>query len=34
MANAHPTVLAAADDVAPGNDDDGVAVVLERILGR
>jgi Cof subfamily protein (haloacid dehalogenase superfamily) len=33
MANAHRTVLDAADHVAPGNDEDGVAVVLERILG-
>ena len=28
MADAHPTVLAAADNVAPGHDDDGVAKVL------
>jgi len=32
MANAHPTVLAAADRVAPGNDDDGVAQVIEALL--
>jgi hydroxymethylpyrimidine pyrophosphatase-like HAD family hydrolase len=32
MANAHPEVLAAANDVAPGNDDDGVAAVLETML--
>jgi Cof subfamily protein (haloacid dehalogenase superfamily) len=32
MANAHPTVTAVADRVAPANDDDGVAQVLERLL--
>lgn len=32
VANAHPDVLAAADEVCPGNDEDGVAVVLERLL--
>jgi Cof subfamily protein (haloacid dehalogenase superfamily) len=32
MANAHPTALAAADHTAPGNDDDGVATVLERLF--
>lgn len=31
VANAHPSVLAVADEVAPSNDDDGVAIVLERI---
>ena len=30
VANAHPLVLAAADEVAPSNDEDGVAVVVER----
>ena len=30
VAGAHPDVLAAADHVAPGNDEDGVAQVLER----
>ena len=30
MANAHPEVLALADEVAPSNDEDGVAQVLER----
>jgi Cof subfamily protein (haloacid dehalogenase superfamily) len=30
MANAHPEVLAAVDEVAPPNDEDGVAQVLER----
>lgn len=33
VANAHPDVLAAADEVCPSNDDDGVARVLERLLG-
>ncbi len=32
VANAHPTVLAAADEVCPANEDDGVAAVLERLL--
>lgn len=32
MANAHPTVLAVADHVAPHHDEDGVAQVLERLL--
>jgi Cof subfamily protein (haloacid dehalogenase superfamily) len=32
MANAHPTVLEVADHVAPPNDDDGVAVVIEQLL--
>lgn len=32
MGNAHPELKAVADEVAPGNDDDGVAVVLERIF--
>jgi hypothetical protein len=32
MANAHPTVRAAADHVAPANDDDGVAQVIEALL--
>lgn len=30
VANAHPDVLAAADEVTASNDDDGVALVLER----
>ncbi len=30
VANAHPSVLAAADHVAPPHDDDGVALVLAR----
>ena len=33
VANAHPTVLAAADHVAPHHEDDGVAVTLARIFG-
>ncbi len=33
VANAHPTVIAAADHVAPHHDDDGVAVTLARIFG-
>ena len=32
MANAHPTVRAAAQHVAPANDDDGVAHVIESLL--
>jgi Cof subfamily protein (haloacid dehalogenase superfamily) len=32
MANAHPTVLAAVDHVAPSNDEDGVARVLTGIF--
>jgi Cof subfamily protein (haloacid dehalogenase superfamily) len=33
VANAHPEVLAAVDEVTASNDDDGVAVVLERLFG-
>ena len=33
MANAHPDVRSAADSVAPSHDEDGVAVVLERVFG-
>ena len=33
VANAHASVLAVADHVAPSNDDDGVAQVLARLLG-
>jgi Cof subfamily protein (haloacid dehalogenase superfamily) len=33
MANAHPAVLAAADDVTDANDAEGVAVYLERLFG-
>jgi HAD superfamily hydrolase (TIGR01484 family) len=32
VANAHPEVLAAADEVTAANDDGGVAQVLERVL--
>lgn len=34
VANAHPAVRAAADDVTLRNDDDGVAVYLDRLLSR
>lgn len=30
--NAHPDVLAAADEIAKSNDEDGIALVLERLL--
>lgn len=33
VANAHPDVLAASTDRAPGNDEDGVAQILEQLLG-
>lgn len=32
VANAHPAVLAIADEVARSHDEDGVAIVLERLL--
>jgi Cof subfamily protein (haloacid dehalogenase superfamily) len=32
VANAHPTVLAAVREIAPSNEDDGVAVILEQLL--
>ena len=32
MANAHPEVLAMVDQVIPGNDDDGVATVIEQLF--
>ena len=32
VANAHPDVLAAVDEVTATNEDDGVAGVLERLL--
>ncbi|MEV0694195.1 HAD family hydrolase [Streptomyces sp. NPDC050388] len=32
MANGHPELRAVADEIAPSNDDDGVAVVLDRLL--
>lgn len=31
VANAHPEVLAAADEVTASNDEDGVALVLETL---
>jgi Cof subfamily protein (haloacid dehalogenase superfamily) len=34
VANAHPEVLAAADEVTASNDDDGVALVIERLLAE
>jgi hydroxymethylpyrimidine pyrophosphatase-like HAD family hydrolase len=34
VANAHPLVLAAADEVTLTNDEDGVAVYLDRLLSR
>jgi hypothetical protein len=34
VANAHPDVLAAADEVTLSNDEAGVAAVLERVLGQ
>ncbi|MEQ8142862.1 HAD family hydrolase [Streptomyces sp. OP7] len=34
MANAHPELKAVADEVTLSNEDDGVAVVLERLFGR
>ncbi len=33
MANAHPLVRDLADHVAPSNQEDGVAVVLEGLFG-
>ena len=32
VANAHPSVLAMADEVTLTNDEDGVAVWLDRLL--
>ena len=32
VANAHPSLIAAADEVTASNDDDGVAIVVERLL--
>ncbi|MEG3628993.1 HAD family hydrolase [Streptomyces sp. C6-003] len=34
MANAHPELRAVADEVTLSNEDDGIAVVLERLYGR
>ncbi|MDN0199382.1 HAD family hydrolase [Streptomyces sp. S.PNR 29] len=33
MANAHPELRAVADEVTSSNDEDGIAVLLERLLG-
>jgi hydroxymethylpyrimidine pyrophosphatase-like HAD family hydrolase len=33
VANSHPAVLAAADEVVSSNDDDGVARTVRRLLG-
>ena len=33
VANAHAEVLAVADEVTASNDEDGVAIVLERLAG-
>lgn len=33
MANAHPELKAVADEVTLSNEDDGIAVVLERLFG-
>jgi Cof subfamily protein (haloacid dehalogenase superfamily) len=33
VANAHPDVIAVADELTARNDQDGVAVVLERLVG-
>ena len=34
MANAHPDLLSVADEVTSSNDEDGIALVLERLLGE
>jgi Cof subfamily protein (haloacid dehalogenase superfamily) len=34
VANAHPEVRALADEVTASNDDDGVAIVVERLLAE
>jgi hydroxymethylpyrimidine pyrophosphatase-like HAD family hydrolase len=33
MANAHPELKAVADEVTLSNEEDGIAVVLERLFG-
>jgi len=33
MANAHPELKAVADEITLSNEDDGIAVVLERLFG-
>ena len=32
VANGHPTLLEAADEIIPTNDDDGVATTIQRLL--
>ena len=32
MGNAHPELKRHADEIAPGNEEDGVAAVLERLF--
>ena len=34
VANAHPAILAVADEVTSSNDEDGVAVYLDRLMSR
>jgi hydroxymethylpyrimidine pyrophosphatase-like HAD family hydrolase len=34
VANAHPDLLAVADEMTLSNDEDGVAVYLDRLLSR
>ena len=34
VANAHPSLMAVADEVTLSNDDDGVAVYLDKLLSR
>lgn len=34
VANAHPEVVAVADELTASNDEDGVAIVLERMISR
>jgi hydroxymethylpyrimidine pyrophosphatase-like HAD family hydrolase len=34
VANAHPSILAVADEVTLSNDEDGVAVYLDKLLSR
>ena len=33
VANGHPTVLAAADEIVSSNGDDGVARTVQRLVG-
>lgn len=33
VANGHPAVLAAADEIVPSNDDDGVARTVQSLFG-